>query len=255
MKWLRVFRGYAFFLVLLVAWQVFGDPDSALLPSPSTWCAAFVQIAQSGELWTATASTLTVFFEAVVVGSLLGIVIGITIGSSPLLNRIVDPLFEFFRTIPPVVLIPSAVILFGIERDMQVGMVVFAAIWPILLGTAAARRALPEQRLDVARTMQFSWHKRMLKIVVPSLLPEITVGIRVSAPISLIIVMITEYMVGSGGLGHLLFHSQQTFNAANAWALTAFIGVLGILMTRIIDASEWLLLRRSPFRGTGLNRG
>jgi ABC-type nitrate/sulfonate/bicarbonate transport system permease component len=246
MRLLKALRGYVFFAVVLGVWQLVGDPDSPLTPTPSQWWPAFKTLQSNGTLWSATAKSLELYGESLAVGLVLGVVLGIAIGGSPQLNRMLGPLLEYCRTTPPALLVPAAVLLFGLNTSMEIGIVVFASIWPVLLNTAGARRALPAQRLDVARTLHFSWWKRMRKIVLPSLVPEIALGVRVAVPLCLLLVLLVDFLVGTGGLGYVLIQSQQSFASAQAWALVAFMGVLGRLITVVVDRSERSLLRRWP---------
>ncbi|MET9388731.1 ABC transporter permease subunit [Streptomyces sp. NPDC002928] len=246
MKLLKAFRGYVFFAVVLGIWQLVGNPDSPLAPTPSRWWPAFKTVESNGTLWTATAKSLELYVESLVTGLVIGVVLGIAIGGSRVLSRMLGPLLEYCRTTPPALLVPAAVLLFGLHTYMEIGIVVFASVWPVLLSTAGARRALPEQRLDVARTLHFSWWKRMRKIVLPSLVPEIALGVRVAVPLCLLLVLLVDFLLGTGGLGYVLIQSQQSFASAQAWALVAFIGVLGRLITVVVDRSERLVLRRWP---------
>jgi ABC-type nitrate/sulfonate/bicarbonate transport system permease component len=119
-------------------------------------------------------------------------------------------------------------------------------VWPILLNTAAARAALPQLRLDIAHSLHLSWASRMRKIVLPSLVPEILVGIRVAAPICFIITLLVDFLIATGGLGMLLVQFQGAFDAPSAFALVAVIGALGCLLNVAIGVAERLALRRWP---------
>ena len=88
-------------------------------------------------------------------------------------------------------------------------IVVYGSIWPVLLNTAAARAALPPLRLDVAHGIGLSRWDRMRKIVLPSLLPEIVVGVRVAAPICLIITLLVDFLVAPAGSATSWFSTSR----------------------------------------------
>jgi ABC-type nitrate/sulfonate/bicarbonate transport system permease component len=239
-------RGLIPLAVLLALWQVVGDPDSPTVPTPSRWWDAITSIERGGALWPALEKTIVLFAEALVIATVLGVVLGVALGASRRLSRALGPLLEFLRTTPAAAIVPGAILLFGTNARTEVGIVVFGSVWPILLNTAAARSALPQLRLDLAQSLHLSWAARMRKIVLPSLVPEILVGIRVAAPICFIITLLVDFLVATGGLGMLLVQFQQAFDAPSAFALLAFIGALGCVISVFIGVVERLALRRWP---------
>lgn len=138
---------------------------------------------------------------------------------------------------------PGVLLLFGANDRSDIGVIVFGAVWPVLLNTAHARSTLPESRLDIARTLRMSWPARLRKIVLPSLLPGILTGIRVATPICLIMTLLADFLLTSGGLGDLLVQLQQQFDASGAFALLAVIGLIGLLLNVALVAAERLMLR------------
>jgi ABC-type nitrate/sulfonate/bicarbonate transport system permease component len=248
MSW-RSLRGLLPIAVLLGIWQLLGHPNSATAPPPSTWWPAFTSIEKSGAFWPAFEKTMLLFVEGLVVATILGVVLGIALGSSRRIAQALGPLFEFLRATPAAAIVPGAVLLFHANSRTDIGIVVYGSIWPVLLNTAAARAALPPLRLDVAHALGLSRWDRMRKIVLPSLLPEIVVGVRVAAPICLIITLLVDILVGSGGIGYLLIQYQQTFIAANAFAMLAVIGIIGIAINLALGSADRVVLRRWPAAG------
>jgi ABC-type nitrate/sulfonate/bicarbonate transport system permease component len=234
--------------VLLVIWQLVGSTDgtASTTPAPSTWWTAFKQIEQSGTLWSGLRTTMLLYVEGLVLAIVLGVALGLALGASRRLNQALGGLLEFLRATPAAAIVPGALLLFHASNGTKVGIVVYGSIWPILLNTAAARRALSPLRLDVAHCMQMSWWDRMRKFVLPSLLPEIMVGIRVAASICLIVALLVDVLVATGGLGYLLVQYQSTFQSSSAFAMLAVIGVIGIVVNLAIGLSERFVLRRWP---------
>jgi ABC-type nitrate/sulfonate/bicarbonate transport system permease component len=243
---LRSLRGLVPLAVLLGIWQLVGDPDSPTLPPPSTWWQAFKSIAQTGALWPAVEKTMLLFVEGLVIATILGVVLGCALGSSQKLSQALGPILEFLRATPAAAIVPGMLLLFHASSRTDIIIVVYGSIWPVLLNTAVARAALPPLRLDVAHGMRLSWWERMRKIVLPSLLPEIVVGVRVGAPICLIVTLLVDVLVATGGIGYLLVQYQQQFLASNAFAMLALIGVIGILINLALGSAEGVVLRRFP---------
>jgi ABC-type nitrate/sulfonate/bicarbonate transport system permease component len=243
---LKSLRGFVPITVALVLWQIFGDPNSLTAPPPSAWWTSFQQIQESGALWPAFGLTMKLFIEGLVIAIVLGVLLGGALGASRTLSRALGPLFEFIRATPAAAIVPAALVLFHASIGTQIGIVVYGSIWPILLNTAAARAALPELRVEVAHCLQLSTWERMRKIVLPSLLPDILVGIRIAAPVCLIITLLVDFLVATGGVGYLLVQYQQSFQVTGAFTLLAMIGVIGIAINVAIGSSERVILRRWP---------
>lgn len=243
---LSALKGLVPIAVLLGLWQLLGDPHSPTVPAPSAWWQALQQLREQGELWTALRITVELFLAGLVIAIILGVLLGASLGASRRLTQALNPLLEFLRTTPAPAVVPGVMLLAGANDRSDIGVIVFGAVWPILLNTAAARSALPESRLDVARTLSMSWPAREWKIVLPSLLPGILTGIRVATPICLIMTLLADFLLTSGGLGDLLVQLQQSFDAAGTFALLAVIGVMGLALNALIAGVERLVLRRWP---------
>lgn len=241
-----VLKGLLPIAVVLALWQLLGSPHSTTLPAPSAWWQAFERLRDQGQLWSALRTTVQLFLVGLVLAVIIGVAVGTALGASRRFNRALNPLLEFLRTIPAPAIVPAAILLTGLNDRSAIGVIVFGAVWPVLLSTASARAALPESRLDVARTLNLSWPARTWKIVLPSLLPAILTGVRVAAPICLIMTLLADFLLTSGGLGQLLVQLQQQFDAAGTFALLAVIGIVGLLLNLAIAGFERLVLRRWP---------
>jgi ABC-type nitrate/sulfonate/bicarbonate transport system permease component len=247
---IRSLRGLVPLAVLLGIWQLVGNPNSSSTPAPSAWWGAFKSIEQAGTLWPAVEKTVTLFAEGLALATVIGVALGVALGASRRLNRGLNPLLEFLRATPAAAIVPAVILLFGAKAGTDIGIVVFGSIWPILLNTAAARRALPPLRLDVAHSLRLSWWDRMRKIVLPSLVPAIVVGVRVAAPICLIVTLLVDFLVATGGLGYLLQQYQGEYLASDAFALVAVIGIMGVLINLALGVLERVTLKRWPASAT-----
>jgi ABC-type nitrate/sulfonate/bicarbonate transport system permease component len=244
--YLRWVVGLVPIAVLLGIWQLVGKSASGSTPVPSSWWPAFKTIEESGQLWVALGKTMRLYGEGLVVSTILGVAFGIALGSSKVASRGLSPLLEFLRATPAAAIVPGLLILFHANTRTELLIVVYGSIWPILLNTAAARAALPPLRLEVGYSMGLTWWERMRKLVLPTLIPEIVVGVRVAASICLIVSLLVDYLVATGGIGYLLVQYQQTYQGSSAFALLAVVGIVGILLNVILGISEHYVLRRWP---------
>jgi ABC-type nitrate/sulfonate/bicarbonate transport system permease component len=243
---LRALRGLVPLAALLGLWQLVGNPQSPTTPAPSAWWTAVKQIDHSGVLWPAVKTTMLLYLEGIVLATVLGVALGVALGTSRRLSLGLSPLLEFLRATPAAAIVPGLVLLFRASTGTKVLIVVYGTIWPILLNTASARSALAPLRLDVAHALRLSWWDRMRKIVLPSLLPDIVLGVRVAAPVCLIVTLLVDVLVATGGLGYLLVQYEQAYEAANTFALLAVVGILGILVNLALGAAERAILTRWP---------
>lgn len=239
-------RGLLPLIVLLVVWQLLGSDDSVSFPRPGTWFTAIGDLASSGQLGPAVRTTLVTFIVSLVVAAVVGVALGMVIGASRLLERGLTPIMDFFRSLPPPAIVPPALLLLGASLKMSVTVVSIAIVWPILLNTITAMRAVPSVRIDMSRTLGLSARERLLKVVVPSLLPGIMVGVRIALSISLVVTLVVDILGSGEGLGKLITDRQQAFDAAAVWGLLLIIGVFGFLVNALISVAERRVLRNWP---------
>ena len=165
------------------------------------------------------------------------------IGASRTTDRALTPLMEFFRSLPPPAVVPIALLLLGATLKMMLTVVVFAVIWPILLNTVAAMRAVPTVRLEMARSLHLSRIDNVFKVLLPSLLPGIFVGVRISVGISLILTLLADILATAHGLGTLLSVQQENFNSAAVWGLLLIVGTFGFVVSGLMAVAERRVLR------------
>jgi ABC-type nitrate/sulfonate/bicarbonate transport system permease component len=243
---LRLLRGIVPIVVLLGIWQLIGNTHSSSTPSPSTWWTALKTIEANGTFWPALWITVRLFIEGLVLAIIIGIALGMALGASRRLTRALSPILEFLRTTPAAAIVPAAILLFRAGMGTDLGVITYGTLWPILLNVTVARSSLSPLRLDVAHSLGLSRWDRLRKIVLPSLVPEIVVGIRVAAPICLIVTILVDFLVSTGGLGYELIQYEQSFSASSAFAMLAVIGILGIIISVVIGILSRLSLRRWP---------
>ena len=230
-------------IALLLLWQVLGDPRSPYFPPPSTWAAALIGRASAGDLVPAVLVTFQSAAGALVLATALGVGIGGLIGASPALDRCLGPTLEFLRTLPPPTIVPVAALLIGVDEKMKLFVIVFAALWPVLLNTTSGVRSLHPTLLEAARSLQLGVIAQVTKIFLPALLPSILTGVRVAAPLAIIVSLLAEMLTLMPGLGALLLMAQRNFNAAEVFGLLSVVGAFGFIINAALAAFEsWALM-------------
>ncbi|MGH2628181.1 MAG: ABC transporter permease [Anaerolineales bacterium] len=232
--------------VLLALWQVLGSEASPYFPPPSTWARGLRTLWENGTLRPAARQTMVTFGLSLMVATGLGSILGIAVGAFKKVDRALGPTLEFARAMPPAAMVPIAALLIGYDETMKVAVVTFAAIWPILLNTRAGVRALDPVLIDTARCLHLSWFDSSRKCIVPALMPAILLGVRVAAPVSLVITLLVEILTRVGGLGALIALSQRNYLSAQVYGLILVAGLFSFVVNGLVAVLENYLFRHRP---------
>ncbi|WP_431976453.1 ABC transporter permease [Micromonospora haikouensis] len=174
---------------------------------------------------------------------LLGVATGVIIGRLRPLREILEPLLEFFRAIPPPVLIPVAMLLLGITDTMKVVVIVSGAIWPILLNTIEGVRATDSVMMETARSFRFSRWDRLWLVILPAASPRIMTGVRQALSVALILMVISEMFASSAGLGYRIAYFQRNYLIAEMWSGILLLGLIGVFLAVAFGVVERRVLR------------
>jgi ABC-type nitrate/sulfonate/bicarbonate transport system permease component len=178
----------------------------------------------------------------------LGIALGVLIGSSRRLRSLLEPALEFFRAIPPPVLIPGIVLLAGFENTMKVLVILFGCVWPVLLNTVEGVRANDEVLGDTCRTYRVAGLMRLRVFVLRGASPQIVTGARQALSIAIILMVISEMFYSVGGLGNRVVRYQREFAIPEMWGGVLMLGLLGVALSLVF----WLVERRVMYWYHGL---
>jgi ABC-type nitrate/sulfonate/bicarbonate transport system permease component len=189
------------------------------------------------------------------IAALIGVTLGVLIGTYKRLRDLLEPVLEFFRAIPPPVIVPILMLIFGIENTMKIVVIAFGCMWPILLNTAEGVRAVDSVLSDTARTYRISGAARLRHLILPAASPQIAAGLRQGLSVAIILMVISELFAASDGLGFAIVQAQRSFAIPEMWAGMLMLGLLGFLLSllfRIVE-TRWLAwyhgLRRAQRAG------
>lgn len=178
-----------------------------------------------------------------VLAALIGIVLGVLLGMVRGLDRYLMPVLEFMRAIPPPVLIPLFLILFGATELMRISFVAFAVMWPILLNTITGVQSVEPTQLQAGIVFRLSARQRLMQIVLPSTMPYIFTGLRIGLSLGLILMVISEMVAGVNGVGYGILVAQRSFDVLNVWAGIILLGLIGYVLSVGLQYAEFRLLR------------
>ncbi|WP_307868028.1 ABC transporter permease [Micromonospora sp. C95] len=173
----------------------------------------------------------------------IGIAAGTLIGLFQWLRELLEPLLEFFRAIPPPVLIPVVMLLLGITDTMKVVVIVSGAVWPILLNTIDGVRATDSVMSETADSFQITWWERLRFLVLPAASPRIMTGVRQGLSVALILMVISEMFASSAGLGYRIAYFQRNYLIAEMWSGILLLGLVGVLLAATFGVVERRVLR------------
>jgi sulfonate transport system permease protein len=223
-------RGLLPLIVGLILWQIFASPKSPYFPPPLSWLQGLQTLQASGKLMPAFTTTIASFLAGLALSVLIGSIMGLLLGRSAALDRMLGPILEFGRTMPAGALVPIAVLIMGYTESMTLFVVILTSFWPILLNVRSAAKGISRDRLDAARVLRLSWWDTQRKIVFPSVLPAIQLGTQIAAPVVLIIVLLVEILTQVSGIGREIAVAQATFRSSTVFGLVMLTGILGLLV-------------------------
>jgi ABC-type nitrate/sulfonate/bicarbonate transport system permease component len=206
-----------------------------------------------------TADVLPSLFRLLVgylLALLLGIGLGVIIGSSRTVRAWVEPSLEFFRAIPPPVLVPVLMLFAGIGGGMKILVITSGCVWPVLLNTIEGVRSVDEVLRDTARCYGMRAPSRVVHLVLRGASPQIAVGARQALSIGIILMVISEMFAASNGLGFTIVQFQRTFAIPQMWTGIILLGLIGVVLALVFRVVEsrvlgWYSGLRKSQRGEG----
>jgi ABC-type nitrate/sulfonate/bicarbonate transport system permease component len=182
------------------------------------------------------------FFSA----GLLGIALGVWIGTSRTATRALGPTLEFLRILPASAVLPLFVMGLGMTTTMSVAVIAFGALWPVLLSTMQGVRSIEPRLIEVANTLELSGWQRLRWLILPAALPDMLAGLRVALAFSLILAVVAEMLTSLPGLGLWILKASRSFRSADLFAGIAVLGLMGLLTNTVLDAIERWARRWQP---------
>jgi ABC-type nitrate/sulfonate/bicarbonate transport system permease component len=227
--------------VVLAAWQAsvaVGLVDENFSSSPAGAFTALVDSIRTGGVWAPLASTLEVVALGMAISVVVGIPAGLLIGRNRVLHGLTDPLIGIMYSVPYVVFLPMLIFWFGIGMNARIVIVVWSALYPLLINVIAGARNLEASHLQVARVFCASRLTTLRSVALPATLPYIFAGMRQAVGRALIGAIVAELFMGSAGLGYQVQLQTSNFEMDDAMASIAVIAVLAIVLNRGVGYLE-----------------
>ncbi len=209
-----------------VTWQQWVDP--VLLPSPVETAKALWAGMDGGAMGFDFVKTLYRTAASTAIAAVIGIPLGIVLGSSEKVYRSLEFVIDFFRSTPASAMFPLFLVLFGVGDETKISVAAFGAILVILFNVAYGVMNARKTRLLAAKVMGASRVRVLFDVMLLESLPQTFVGLRNGVSLALVIIVVAEMFIGSqDGLGHSVFEAQQLFEMPRMYAAIFAAGALG----------------------------
>ncbi|GAB3283622.1 ABC transporter permease [Kineosporia babensis] len=216
------------------------------LPPASEMAGKLAELLGDSAFWTATGQTLRGWGAGLAVAMVAGVAAGAVIGSVPVLREFTASTIEFLRPIPSVALIPLVVLIYGSRPESALVLVVYAALWQVLVQVLYGVADVDPVARDTARSYGFSKLSIARNILLPTALPYILTGFRLAAAVALILEITAELVIGVPGLGQLIGVAQSSGAVPRTYALVIVVGLIGVFVNSLARMLERRLLHWHP---------
>jgi len=240
----RIWAGYGVYALgfasLFAFWELASLylVSSVLFPPPTVVFRKAVVLARSGVLFEHLAASLQRILIGFVAGSLLGIPIGLAMGSFVPVRKLLEPYTEFLRFIPSVAMITVAVIWFGIGEASKIFLIVYTTIFIVILNTAAGVSAIAPNKIRAAESLGATRSQIFLHVALPATVPYILTGMRLAMANSFTTIVAAELIAANEGLGKMLWDGRLFMLVDDIFVSLVTLGLLGFVTDR---AFRWTI--------------
>jgi ABC-type nitrate/sulfonate/bicarbonate transport system permease component len=226
-------------VAFLVVWHLASIPAGRLLlPSPLDVLPALVDQVRSGQLVTATLSSLQVFAAGYALAIVTGVALGVLMGGIPRLGATLEIYVNALNSTPRVAFIPLIILWFGLGTNAKIVVVWFQAVMPILINTYAGVQNTDPDLLEAARSFGARRRQLFRFIMLPAALPYIVTGLRLGGANAMVGTVIAELYTALSGLGYLIAQFGGTFQTAKYFGPVIVLAAMGMLLSQVLKVLE-----------------
>lgn len=231
-------------IVIFALWElgIWTKIFPSIAPSVFDVIVSIFTVLANPSFWSALSNTLIAATSGWLIACAMGIIFGLFIGTMRPLYRSTSLVVEFGRAFPTIALMPVVMLLLGATMTMEITMVVLAAVWPVLVQSILGSRRMDPNIVDTAKMFRIPRHLWFTRVLLPSALPFIATGVRISASISILAAVGVEVLTQVPGLGRLITLAQEAQRWDLAFAYLFYAGVFGWLIAALLSKGEKRLL-------------
>jgi len=207
--------------------------NSVLFPAPGLVVGKAIELARDGTLWGNASVSLQRIGLGFCFGSLIGIPLGLAIGSFGIVRRILEPYTEFLRFIPATALITVAVIWFGIGEGSKIFLIIYTTVFIVIINTAAGVSAVAPNKIRAARSLGASRLQVFCYVALPATVPYILTGMRLAMGNSFVTIIAAELVAANAGLGKMIWDARLYMLVDQIYVALLVLGLLGFTADRL----------------------
>lgn len=217
-----------------------------LLPSPLSILKTGITLSEEGyvdvPLWQHILISVARAMSAFIVATILGIPLGLYMGMSATLNAVLNPFVQFLRPVPKLALIPLVIVWFGIGEFSKFLLIFLATFLTVVVSAAAAVRNVKEGRIRVAETLGASQYQIFRRVILPSALPELFVGVRMAIGIGWTTLIAAEMIASSSGLGWMVMNASSYLRTDVVIIGIVLLGGIGYALDALLVLAQHRLV-------------
>ncbi len=175
--------------------------------------------------------------------AIVGVALGMLVGTSNLAMRGLDPIFQVLRTVPPLAWLPLALAGFRQAQPSAIFVIFITAIWPVIINTAVGVRNVPQDYRNVARVIRLGGLGYFAKIVLPAAAPYIFTGLRIGIGLSWLAIVAAEMLVGGVGIGFFIWDAWNSSNISDIIVALIYVGLVGFVLDRLVALAGRIVTR------------
>ncbi|MFF2807483.1 ABC transporter permease [Streptomyces sp. NPDC058000] len=236
-------------LLLVLLWQLAAAQswiDARVYPAPATILADGWHRALAGELWPDVRATLQRVLAGYAAGTVSGYLLGLLMGSLSLVRAALEPLLDALYVVPKLALLPIFLNMFGLGEGPQIALVAATVFFFVWISTMAAVLAVPAGHRDAGRVFGAGRWQMFRHVLLPASLPAVLVGARIAAGVAVLVIVASEQIAATDGLGHLIFDSRALFQNDVMFVGIVCVAVLGVLFSELVRLAGRFLTPWAP---------
>jgi ABC-type nitrate/sulfonate/bicarbonate transport system permease component len=222
-------------LLLLATWEILARSGAFThfqLPAFSEVVERIWSDAWAGDLWINTALTLYRALTAFLICAVFGVIIGMAMSRSVIANWFFDPIISVGFPMPKIAFLPVVILWLGVYDVSKITIIVIDAIFPVIAATVIAIQGVERELIWSARNMGANGRELLTQIVLPAAAPQIMTGLQVALPLSLIVAVVAEMLMGGYGLGGAMMTASRFANSTGVFAGIVEIAVVGYALVK-----------------------
>lgn len=230
-------------IIVAAWWAATLGAHSPFVPKPTDLVTDLFRVWLGSAFFDDVVPSLSRLLLGLAISVVLGITLGILIGSWKWVRWLLEPALEFLRAAPPTVLIPVLLLVIGINDTMKVTIIVLGCLWPILLNTISGVRSIDSVLAESARIYGITGWARLRHLVLPGASPQIMTGVRQSLSVGLILMIVSEMFATTDGIGFAIVGFQNSVSMPEMWSGILLLGIIGIVLSVIFSQVQKRVLR------------